>query len=252
MLGIFSLYLFSMSAERNLQTNVYIRSIARCYMTSENATIHVGLIDDHQLFREGIKSLLSQTPWISFVLEASSEREFFTQLKTTVPDIILLDLELGDSDGIEIIKKLKESYPDVKIIMLTMHGEDRMISYLMEIGANAYLPKDSSQSELEIALKTTFEEGNYLSPHVSKVLLKQVQQKEDTVPQLNNPYQLTKRELEVLRLISKEHTTPEIAEHFFLSTRTIEGYRKNLMSKLGVKNSAGLIMKAIKENIISI
>lgn len=221
-------------------------------MTLENTTIQIGLIDDHQLFREGIKSLLSQTSWISFVLEASSELEFFTQLKTTVPDIILLDLELGDSDGIEIIKKLKKEYPDLKIIMLTMHGEDRMISYLMEIGANAYLPKDSNQSELEIAIKTTYEEGFYISPQVSKVLLKQVRQKEKSIPKLNNPYGLTKRELEVLQMISKEHTTPEIAEHFFLSIRTIEGYRKNLMSKLGVKNSAGLIMKAIKEKIISI
>ncbi|MFK7787552.1 MAG: response regulator [Crocinitomicaceae bacterium] len=221
-------------------------------MTPENTTIRIGLIDDHQLFREGIKSLLSSTFWISFVLEASSEEEFFTQLKTTIPDIILLDLELGDSDGIEIIKKLKISHPDLKIIMLTMHGEDRMISYLMEIGANAYLPKDSNQTELEIAIKSTYEDGVYFSPHVAKIMLKQVQQKEDSIPELNNPYQLTKRELEVLLMISKEHTTPEIAEHFFLSTRTIEGYRKNLMSKLGVKNSAGLIMKAIKENIISI
>lgn len=221
-------------------------------MTPQDTTIRIGLIDDHQLFREGIKSLLSSTPWISFVLEASSETEFFTQLKITVPDIILLDLELGDSDGIEIIKKLKVSHPDLKIIMLTMHGEDRMISYLMEIGANAYLPKDSNQQELEIAIKTTFEEGVYFSPHVSKILLKQVRQKEDTVPTVNNPYQLTKRELEVLQMISQEYTTPQIAEHFFLSTRTIEGYRKNLISKLGVKNTAGLIMKAIKENIISI
>lgn len=221
-------------------------------MTSENTAIQIGLIDDHQLFREGIKSLLSETSWISLVLEASSEPDFFTQLCTTVPDIILLDLELGDSDGIEIIKKLKVSHPDVKIIMLTMHGEDRMISYLMEIGANAYLPKDSNQSELEMAIKTTYEEGFYISPHVSKVLLKQVRQKEKSIPKLNNPYGLTKRELEVLQMISKEHTTPEIAEHFFLSIRTIEGYRKNLMSKLGVKNSAGLIMKAIKEKIISI
>lgn len=221
-------------------------------MTPQYPAIRIGLIDDHQLFREGIKSLLSTTSWISFVLEASSERDFFTQLKTTVPDIILLDLELGDSDGIEIIKRLKVSHPDLKIIMLTMHGEDRMISYLMEIGANAYLPKDSNQSELEIAIKSTFEEGFYFSPHVSKILLKQVRQKEESIPELNNPYHLTKRELEVLEMISKEHTTPEIAEHFFLSTRTIEGYRKNLMSKLGVKNTAGLIMKAIKENIISI
>lgn len=221
-------------------------------MTPQKTPIRIGLIDDHQLFREGIKSLLSDTSWITFVLEASSETEFFTQLKITVPDIILLDLELGDSDGIEIIKKLKVSHPDLKIIMLTMHGEDRMISYLMEIGANAYLPKDSNQEELEIAIKSTFEEGFYISSHVSKILLKQVQQKEDSIPELNNPYHLTKRELEVLLMISKEHTTQEIAEHFFLSTRTIEGYRKNLMSKLGVKNSAGLIMKAIKENIISI
>lgn len=221
-------------------------------MTLQKPQIRIGLIDDHQLFREGIKSLLSETSWVSFVLEASNEKEFFTQLNSTVPDLILLDLELGDSDGIEIIKKLKVSHPDLKIIMLTMHGEDRMISYLMEIGANAYLMKDSTKLELETAIKSTYEEGFYFSPRVSKVLLKQVQQKDGGVPTINNPYQLTKRELEVLDLISKEHTTPEIAEHFFLSVRTIEGYRKNLMSKLGVKNTAGLIMKAIQENIITL
>lgn len=221
-------------------------------MTPEKHIIRVGIIDDHQLFREGIKSLLDQTPWISFVLEASNADEFFGQLCSTIPDVILLDLELADIDGIEITKQLKIQYPEIKIIMLTMHKEERMISYLMEIGANAYLLKDSNKEQLEIAIKRTYEEGFYLTPLVSGILLKEAQSKEKSIPSLNNPYKLTKRELEVLQMISKELTTSEIAEHFFLSVRTIEGYRKNLMSKLGVKNSAGLIMKAIKENIISI
>lgn len=221
-------------------------------MSANSPIIRLGFVDDHNLFREGIKSLLDKMNGVSLILEAGNGEDLFKGLEHQVPDVLLLDLELGDMDGIEITKRLKVEYPKLKVIILTMHKEERMISYLMEIGAAAYLLKDTGMNELETAINMVFTEGFYLSELVSTNLLKVLQNKRTGTPELNNPYYITERELDVLKLISQEFTTSEIAEKLFLSDRTIEGYRKNLISKLGVKNSAGLIMKAIQENIIQL
>ncbi|MEW7289720.1 response regulator [Aquimarina sp. 2304DJ70-9] len=215
-------------------------------------TIKLGLIDDHNLFREGIKSLLNKMPDISLVLEAISGRDLLTKLNNEVPDVILLDLEMEDMNGVDTTLKLQEMYPDLKIIILTMHKEERMISYLMEVGANGYLLKDTNQVELEEAIRSVYEKGFYFNPFVSEALLKGLKHKVTKPPTIGKNYHLTSRELEVLELVTQELTTAEIAEKLFLSVRTIEGHRKNLMSKLGVKNTAGLIIKAVKEKIIAV
>ncbi len=215
-------------------------------------TIKLGLIDDHNLFREGIKSLLNKMSNITLVLEAVSGKDLLAKLNNVVPDVILLDLEMEDMNGVDTTVKLQELYPNLKIIILTMHKEERMISYLMEVGANGYLLKDTNQQELEEAIVSVHEKGFYFNPFVSEALLKGLKHKTNKPPAIGKDYYLTTRELEVLELITKEFTTTEIAEELFLSSRTIEGHRKNLMEKLGVKNTAGLIMKAVKEKIISV
>ncbi|WP_282088366.1 response regulator transcription factor [Aquimarina algiphila] len=215
-------------------------------------TIKLGLIDDHNLFREGIKSLLKKMPGITLVLEAVSGKDLLAQLNNMVPDVILLDLEMEDMNGVDATLKLQERYPDLKIIILTMHKEERMISYLMEVGANGYLLKDTNQEELETAIRSTYEKGFYFNSFVSEALLKGLKHKTTKPPAIGKDYHLTSRELEVLEGITHEFTTSEIAEQLFLSVRTIEGHRKNLMNKLGVKNTAGLIVKAVKEKIISV
>ncbi|WP_271782563.1 response regulator transcription factor [Aquimarina algiphila] len=215
-------------------------------------TIKLGLIDDHNLFREGIKSLLKKMLGITLVLEAVSGKDLLAQLNNVVPDVILLDLEMEDMNGVDATLKLQERYPDLKIIILTMHKEERMISYLMEVGANGYLLKDTNQEELETAIRSTYEKGFYFNSFVSEALLKGLKHKTTKPPAIGKDYHLTSRELEVLEGITHEFTTSEIAEQLFLSVRTIEGHRKNLMNKLGVKNTAGLIVKAVKEEIISV
>ena len=215
-------------------------------------TIQLGLVDDHNLFREGIKSLLDKMKDIQLVLEAISGKDLLTKLNNVVPDVILLDLEMEDINGVDATLKLQELYPDIKIIILTMHKEERMISYLMEVGANGYLLKDTNQYELEEAIKSVYEKGFYFNAIVSKALLKGLKYKTTKPPLIGKNYHLTTRELEVLELITQEFTTSEIAEKLFLSARTIEGHRKNLMEKLGVKNTAGLIIKAVKDKIISV
>ncbi len=213
--------------------------------------ITLGLVDDHTLFREGVKSIISTMPAIELLFDVENRVRLSIQLQQRLPDVLLLDLELNDDDGIEITKWLKKDYPAVKIIILTMHREERMISYLMEIGASAYLLKDTGKEELELAIVKAYEEGVYINSLVSKVILKELKQKSGGIPSIGNKFELTKRELTTLKLISEELTTAEIAEKLFLSVRTIEGYRKTLLSKLGVKNSAGLVLKAVKENILS-
>lgn len=212
--------------------------------------ITIGIVDDHTLFREGITSLVHKMPSISLAFDVDSAQGLFAQLSQMTPDVLLLDLELEGSDGIEITKRLKIEFPDVKIIILTMHKEARMIAYLMEIGANAYLLKDTDRQELEEAIIAVYTEGIYLNSLVSKVILKELKSKSTGVPSIGNRFGITPREMDILILIAEELTTAEMAERLFLSKRTVEGYRKTLLSKLGAKNSAGLMLKAIKENII--
>ncbi|MFL1894573.1 response regulator [Aquimarina sp. 2-A2] len=214
--------------------------------------IKLGLVDDHNLFREGIKSLINKMPRIVLVLEAVSGKDLLVKLEDTDPDVILLDLEMEEMNGIDTITQMKRSHPDIKIIILTMHKEERMISYLMEIGANGYLLKDTNQKELEEAIQSVYNQGFYFNTYVSEALLKGLKNKKQYTPILGKDYKLTSRELEVLHLIKEELTTAEIGEKLFLSTRTIEGHRKNLLWKLNVKNTAGLMIKAIQEKIIEL
>lgn len=215
-------------------------------------TIKLGLVDDHNLFREGIKSILQKIKNIDLVLEAVSGKSLLAKLSNVVPDVILLDLEMEDMNGVDATLKLQELYPDLKIIILTMHKEERMISYLMEVGANGYLLKDTNKEELEEAIHSVYEKGFYFNAFVSQALLKGLKHKTNKPPVIGKDYHLTTRELEVLALITEELTTAEIAEKLFLSVRTIEGHRKNLLLKLGVKNTAGLMIKAIREKLIVI
>lgn len=215
-------------------------------------TIKIGLVDDHNLFREGIKALLSSVKTIEMVLEAENGQDLFNRLETRVPDLVLLDLDMKEMNGIETTKRLSQDYPDMKIIILTMHKEERIIAYMMEIGAHGYLLKDTNQAELTEAIEKVYHHGFYFNPRMASAMLKGLKDKSKTEPKLGNSFDLTKREMEVLHFIAQELTTTEMAEKMFLSERTIEGYRKNLLDKMGVKNAAGLILKAIKEGILSV
>jgi len=215
--------------------------------------ITVGIADDHSLFREGIRLILRDFDNIELTLEAENGRDLLTKLKNGIPDVLLLDLEMPEMDGIETLKTLKSdaAYYEIKVIILTMHKEERMITYLMELGANGYIMKDTEPREIEQAIRTVYEEGFYFSDEVSHAMLQGLKQKTKKPPKIGDNYHLTEREKEVLKLIAKGLTTAEIGEKLFISTRTVEGHRKNLLSKLGARNTASLIMKAIKEGLIS-
>lgn len=209
--------------------------------------INIAIADDHALFREGIRMILAESPGLALCLEAPSGEALLAQLTHTDPDILLLDIEMKNMNGIEVLRSVLNLARHPKVIILSMHTEPRMISYMMEIGANAYLQKDVKKEELVLAIRTVHEKGTYFNEQVSTSLLAGLKTKSRKPPL---SIHLSAREKEVLQLICQEHTTQEIGEKLFISERTVEGHRKNLCSKLDVRNTAGLVKKAILLHLV--
>ncbi|HEY9257372.1 response regulator transcription factor [Chitinophaga sp.] len=216
------------------------------------AHIKVAIADDHKIFRSGVINTLIPYDNISFIFEADDGLHLLQIMETQQPDVILMDLKMPNMDGIEATIKVKEKYPDVKIIILTMYEDDNFIVHLVENGANAYLLKNADPEEIYEAICTTFEKGFYFNENVNLALLKKVlhKNKQQFKPTLKNEIQLNDREQEVLKLICNELTTQEISEQIFLSPRTVEGIRQKLLEKINVKNSVGLVLYAFRNGLI--
>lgn len=214
--------------------------------------IQVAICDDHQLFREGIRFLLERMPNIDFRYEAGNGEELIRKLEEEHPDVLLLDLEMPDMDGVEALKQIRTLYPDLGVIILTTYSDSKMVAYLMELGANSYLLKDTDAETLQRGIQSVFHEGYYFTREVSKAMLTGLKGNSRKKPELKNNVTISEREQEVLELICQEYTTKEIADKLFISSRTAEGHRKNLIEKLGVKNTAGLIVKSIRLGIIEV
>lgn len=211
--------------------------------------IKIALVDDHKLFRSGMRALLGAFDNLEVVMEAGNGQEFLDQLKDHRPDVVLMDLEMPVLDGMETIKILKEKYPDVKAIIVSMHDEEKFIVHLMELGARGYLLKNSNPEDIENAVRSVAETGYYFSEMVSRLMLHGLVKKENLKPSFNNKEALTSREIEVVKLICKEHTTPEMAEILFISPRTVDGHRNNIMDKTGARNIAGIVVYAMKNGL---
>jgi DNA-binding NarL/FixJ family response regulator len=215
-------------------------------------SIKVALADDHSLFREGLRFIIDRMIGVELIHEANSGNELLNNFEIATPDVVLLDLEMPNGDGINTIKKIIESFPKVKILILTMHSEDRMISYLMELGAHGYLLKDIRRDELRIAIETVYKEGFYFTNQISRSLLEGLKSTKKKIPKFGMSIELSNREQEILELIAEELTTTEIGVRLFISERTVEGHRKNLLLKFDAKNTAGLIIKAVKDGFLKV
>ncbi|RPE08239.1 DNA-binding response regulator [Chitinophaga lutea] len=214
--------------------------------------IKVAIADDHKIFRSGVINTLTPYENINVVFEAEDGEHLLQIMQEQQPDVILMDLKMPKMDGIQATIKVKEKYPQVKVIILTMYEDDNFIVHLVENGANAYLLKNSEPEEIYEAICTTFEKGFYFNENVNLALLKKVlhKNKQQFKPTFKNEVQLTDRELEVLKLICNEFTTQEISEQIFLSPRTVEGLRQKLLEKLNVKNTVGLVLYAFRNGLI--
>ena len=211
--------------------------------------IKLALADDQVLFRRGLTMLLRDLPDVQVVFECSNGEELLTGLKNNTVDVVLLDLEMPVLNGMDTMKRMREEFPRVKVIVLSMHSEEKFIVHLMELGANGYVLKTAEPDEIEDAIHAVATTGYHFSPMVSRVMLHGLVKKEKLRPTFDEVDPLTERELDVLRLICEELTTTEIAGKLFLSPRTVEGYRNNILQKIGARNTAGIVVYAMSKGL---
>lgn len=209
--------------------------------------IKIAIVDDHQLFREGLAFIIQQQADFELLIDAKHGQDLLQQLEENLetPHIILMDIKMPVMDGMECTSKIKELYPTIKIISLSMYDQEDFVLHLLDIGVNGYLHKNSSTQEVCKAIRSTLEKDYYFDDFVSQIMLKGLKKKKYFKPKIDQEVQITSREREILDLIFKEYTTKEIAQQLFVSVRTIETHRKNLLDKFGVKNTVGLVVKAL-------
>lgn len=212
--------------------------------------IRVAIADDHILFRAGVKTALSMQKDIQIVAEADNGLQLLNLLKHITPDVILLDIQMPIMDGISTLPEIKRLYPEIKVVMLTMHNDHSMISRLLELGANGYLTKNSDSEVIYEAVKTVFEQEYYINHLTNKALIDVLRGKKKTSIPTPGEARLSEKEITILKMMCEEKSTKEIADLVDLSPRTVEAIRDKLKTKTGAKSVAGLVMYAVKSGII--
>ncbi|MBI9064953.1 MAG: response regulator transcription factor [Marinilabiliaceae bacterium] len=213
--------------------------------------ITIAIVDDHELFTDGLEVVLSQIEDFEIVSKASNGREFLEQIELLHPDIVLMDISMPEMDGIETTQRVLAKFPDLKIITLSSYGDDVYYYKMIKAGAHGFVQKKSGKKELETAIRTVFAGNNYF-PHelMRKIIFKIGNQPEGGIT--NIKVELSKREKEVLVLICQGFSNKEIAEKLFISPNTVDNHRSNLLSKTSTRNAAHLVLFAIKEKLIEI
>lgn len=213
-------------------------------------TIHVAIAEDQKLFRECLVSLLNGYNGLNVNVEAANGKELLEKLYNAAPTphVALLDLTMPEMNGLETTRQLKKLFPALKIIILSVHSEERHIVHMVGEGVNGYLVKNSELSEVVQAVKAVHEKGFYFNESVLRAIHSGMAQKQEKSYNPNSP--LTAREKEILELICQELTTAEIAEKLYLSARTVDGHRNNLLEKTGARNTAGLVIYAMRHNLV--
>jgi DNA-binding NarL/FixJ family response regulator len=209
------------------------------------------IVDDHVLLRAGLRSLLSQDPHIEVVGEAGDGREAIQLTGTLAPHLVLMDLTMPGTNGIETIAEIKRRYPGVRIIVLSMHRADEYIHESLKAGADSYLLKDSSQDDLRLAIRSVLNGKTYLSPDISSKVVASCLGG-GRVPSLVTTWDtVTYRERQVLKLVAEGHTNRYVADYLCLSVKTVEKHRSNLMKKLDLHNASMLTAFAIEKGLVS-
>ncbi|MBX2962384.1 MAG: response regulator transcription factor [Cyclobacteriaceae bacterium] len=201
------------------------------------------LIDDHTILLDGIRALLEREGEHEILATATNAEEGLDLLRQHKPDLLITDFNLPGMDGLSLIRRVKQLFPEMKIVVLSMHDETHLVKEILKEGVNAYILKKDSHKELLEALRQVYDGKVFLSDEINKMLIKS----------LNNPDEnrlLTDREREILKLIAKEYSNKQIAEELFISERTVETHRKNIFRKTGTTSLVGLIKFAYANNLV--
>ncbi|RYY37188.1 MAG: response regulator transcription factor [Sphingobacteriaceae bacterium] len=217
--------------------------------------IRIAIVDDQNLFRQSLSLLIKYVDDFELITEANSGEAFLEKLQTLASDIdvAIIDMDMpGGMNGIELNDILHKKYPHIKVIVLSVHMHERLITQMIDAGAVGYLAKNCDMDELVLGIKTVFGAGFYFNINVLKAIQNSGRHKftpQKTVKSL--PINLTDRELQLVKLICKEYSNAEIAKELYLSVRTVEGHRNNLIQKIGCRNTAGVVLFAVKHKLFS-
>lgn len=221
-----------------------------------NNKIHIGLVEDQFLFREGMKAIINTWPETEVIFESGDGHSVIDRLlqAQVLPDVMLVDLSLPayegrEFSGIQVTQQLIEHYPQMKILVLSVHDDDNFINRLIECGAHGYLVKDSDPQEVHEAILACYHKGSYINERSLKAIQRNMNKK---VRSARPDVQITRREEEILQLVCAQYTAEEIAEKLFISVKTVNGHRNNLLQKTGSKNVTGLVIYAIRHNIVNV
>ncbi|GAB3936535.1 response regulator transcription factor [Mucilaginibacter myungsuensis] len=223
-------------------------------MAESTGNIGIAIVDDQHLFRQSLALLITTVDGLDLITDAANGQELADRL----PDIhqqinvALVDLDMPVMNGVQLNKLLQKDYPNINVIILSVHTEERIIAQMMEEGASACLAKNCDKDELVLAIETVHKTGYYMNPAVLNALKYASQNKNISFKPKDHSQLLTPREQQVLELICQELTNPEIAEKLFISVRTVEGHRTKLLEKTGCQTTAGLVIFAIKNKLIEV
>jgi len=214
------------------------------------ANIKVLLVDDHKIVRDGIKLMLEPQAGIDVVAEADSGVKVKNLLQDLSVDVIVMDINMPEMNGIATTKLVKDQNPEIKILALTMSSDDSHIRQMVQAGASGYIMKSAGRDELTKAIQEVMEGKHYFSDQAThSIMMDLVKNKgKSSAP---DPIHITNRELEVLQMIVKEHTNHEIADKLYISPRTVDAHRRNLLQKTGARNTAGLVKYAFQNGLVN-
>lgn len=212
--------------------------------------IRILVADDHTIVRSGVISLLSLNPDFEVVGEAENGREAIELVRTKNPDVVLMDIGMPVLNGLEATRRIKKEFPQVKVLVLSGYDNDEYILQMIQSGANGYILKNSFLDDLYSAIRSVNEGMAFFSPSVSKIIVESYVNQPDDDASKKSKRLLTPREREILQLIAEGHLHHQIAERLSISVRTVDTHRQNIMKKLDIHDTAGLVTYAIKNGIV--
>ena len=211
----------------------------------------VVIAEDHTILREGLRALLSAESDLEVVGEAEDGRQAIRRVEELEPDLILTDLSMPKMNGVEAIREIKKRAPETKVLALTVHKAEEFILEVLQAGADGYILKDASSEELIMAIKSVLGGKRYLSPSVSQMVIEGYLEGRKSFRSSSPWDTLTKREREILKLIAEGHKNKEIADYLYISVKTVEKHRANLMKKLDLHSAAALTAYAMERGLVT-